>query len=68
MATEKHGKKKIAEELVLDKEYYRKKERCRTLLCLVYDPDGRISNPRGFESDLNESRENFEVRVFVAPR
>jgi len=68
MTSEKHSKKKIREELVLDKEYYRKKEGCRTLFCLVYDPDGRISNPRGFESDLNEKRENFEVKVFVVPR
>jgi hypothetical protein len=68
MATKKHSRKKIAEELIIDKEYYRKKESCNALYCLVYDPDGRITNPRGFERDLYEKRENFEAKVFVVPR
>jgi hypothetical protein len=68
MASQRHRKKKIAEELILDKEYYRKKERCRILYCLVYDPHEIITNPRGFESDLSEKRGNFEVKVFVVPR
>lgn len=67
-ASEKHRRKQIAEELILDKEYYRKKEGVRILYCLVYDPDGVITNPRGFESDLYEKREDFEAKVFVVPR
>jgi len=68
MASKRHGRKKIAEELILDKEYYRKKEGSRILYCLVYDPDEMIKNPRGFESDLNERGENFEAKVLVVPR
>lgn len=68
MASKTHRKKQIAEELILDKEYYRKKERCRVLYCLVYDPNGVITNPRGFESDLYEKREDFKAKVFVVPR
>ena len=68
MASKKHGRKKIAEELILDKEYYRNKAGCRFLYCLVYDPEGRIGNPRGFESDLYEKRGNFEAKAFVVPR
>jgi len=68
MASQHHRKKKIAEELILDKEYYRKKERCKSLYCLVYDPHEIITNPRGFESDLSERRDNFEVKVLVVPR
>lgn len=68
MVSKTHSKKKIAEELILDKEYYRKKEGCNILFCLVYDPDGRITNPRGFENDLYERIENFEAKVFVVPR
>lgn len=68
MASEKHRRRQIAKELILDKEYYRKKEGVRVLYCLVYDPDGVITNPRGFESDLYEKREEFEAKVFVVPR
>jgi len=68
MASKKHLKKQIAKELILDKEYYRKKPGVRVLYCLVYDPDEVIANPRGFESDLYEKRDNFEAKVFVVPR
>jgi hypothetical protein len=68
MASEKHRKKKIAEELIIDKEYYRKKEGCKILYCLVYDPKEIISNRHGFEKDLYEKRDDFEVKVFVVPR
>jgi len=68
MASETHRKKKIAEELILDKEYYSKKAGVRFLYCLVYDPNEIITNPHGFESDLNEKTAKFEVKVFVVPR
>ncbi|MFB3887881.1 MAG: hypothetical protein ACE14S_00190 [Candidatus Bathyarchaeia archaeon] len=68
MASTNHRKKKVAEELVLDKEYYRKKEGCQAMYALVYEPEEVISNPRGFESDLCEKRENFEARFFVVSK
>ena len=68
MASKNHGRKKIAQELIIDKEYYRKKEAVRFLYCLVYDPDEAITNPHGFEKDLYEKRDNFEAMVFVVPR
>lgn len=68
MASKTHRKKKIREELVLDKEYYKKKEGCSILYCLVYDPQEIITNPRGFEDDLYEYSEQFETRVFIVPR
>jgi hypothetical protein len=68
MATKDHGRKEIAKELILDKEYYRKKEGVTFLYCLVYDPEEVITNPHGFESDLNEKGEKFQCKVFVVPR
>jgi len=68
MGSKTHRRKKIVEEIIIDKEYYRKKESCRVLYCLVYDPDEVIKNPRGFENDLYEKRGDFEARVFVVPR
>ena len=68
MTSKSHRKKKIREELILDKEYYSKKKGCRLLYCLVYDPDEIITNARGFEDDLYEKNEKFEVKVFIVPR
>jgi hypothetical protein len=68
MANEDHRRRKISEELILDKEYYSKKEGVQSLYCLVYDPFEIITNPRGFERDLSEKSQNFEVKVFVVPR
>jgi hypothetical protein len=67
-AKETHRRKKISEELIIDKEYYRKKESLKALFCLVYDPCGVIENPRGFERDIGEKTSSYEVRVYVVPR
>ena len=63
-----HGNKKISHELIIDKEYYRKKTGVNTLYCFVYDPKEIIENPDGFEKDLFEKSENFEAKTFVVPR
>ena len=68
MTGKDHRRKRIREELILDKEYYSKKEGCKILYCLVYDKDELITNPSGFESDLYERNEKFETRVFIVPR
>lgn len=68
MTRKKHGRKKIREELILDKEYYSKKKDVKILYCIVYDPEELIANPRGFEDDLYENSGNFEAKVFIVPR
>lgn len=67
IASKTHRRKRISQELIIDKEYYRKKENLKALFCIVYDPNGNIENPRGFELDLGEKAEAFEVRVYVVP-
>ncbi len=59
--------KKLGEELTLDKAKYRTHPDCKTLLCFVYDPEGRIANPRGIENDLSEESPEFTVKVFIKP-
>lgn len=61
------SEKKLADQLTIDKAHYRKHPDCKTLYCLVYDPDERISNPRGFERDLSEKIGDVETKVFVVP-
>jgi hypothetical protein len=68
IASKNHNAKSISKELILDKEYYKKKNDVRTLYCLVYDPQEVIANPLGFETDLNEISTNFENKVFIIPR
>jgi REase_DpnII-MboI len=59
--------KELGEQLIVDIAKYKKHPNCRTLFCFVYDPDGRIANPRGIESDLNATQVDLTVRVLIAP-
>lgn len=68
IATANHRRKKIAEEIILDKEFYSKKTDLKGIFCLVYDPSGIIDNPNGFEKDLSEPNSQPIVRVMVVPR
>ena len=60
--------RQLGEELIIDKAKYQKHPACRTLFCVVYDPNGSISNPRGLESDLNEESEGFITQVMIVPK
>lgn len=64
IVTEKHGRKEIGEELIIDSARYRTHPKCDILVCLVYDPKFLLENKHGFISDL-ESDPNLKVRVFV---
>lgn len=59
--------KELGEQLIIDITKYRKHPNCCTLFCFVYDPDGRITNPRGIENDLNATQDDLTVRVLIAP-
>jgi hypothetical protein len=68
MVREGLGQKQIREQLIIDKAYYKGHKDCKKLYCLVYDPEARIENPRGFERDLTDRVDGFETWVFVVPR
>lgn len=61
--------KKVGDELIIDIEHYRKHSECKVLWCVVYDPDGLITNAQGVKSDLEGIRKSKEgevsVRVFI---
>lgn len=60
--------KKIGDQLILDTQHYKAHPDCKHLICFVYDPEGRIQNPRGLESDLNNiTNEELMVEVFIRP-
>ena len=60
--------KDLTDQLRIDAERYRSHGRCTTLLCFMYDPEGRIGNPRGLEASLTSVNDSFIVEVLVAPK
>jgi len=61
------GARELGEQLIVDIQKYKQHPDCRTLVCFVYDPEGRIANPRGIENDLSGDRDGLAVRVIIAP-
>jgi len=68
MARRGLGEKQIREQLIIDKAYYKQHKDCKKLYCFIYDPEGRIKNPRGFEKDLSDRIVDFETKVLIVPR
>lgn len=63
------GAREVGEELIIDIAKYKSHPDCSALVCFVYDPDGRIKNPAGVESDLESmSSSELTVKVFIRPR
>lgn len=65
---ETHKDRKIGEELIVDIEKYKTHPDCKHLYCFIYDPEGRIGNPTGLESDLSGERDDLGVKVVVEPK
>lgn len=59
--------KEIGDELIVDIARYKTHPSCKKLICFVYDPDSRISNPRGIEADLSQKQEELDVKVIIEP-
>ena len=62
------GARELGEQLIVDIQKYKQRPDCRTLVCFVYDPEGRIANPRGIENDLSGDKDGLAVRVIIAPK
>ena len=60
--------KDLTDQLRIDAERYRSYGCCRTLLCFMYDPEGRIGNPRGLEASLTSMTDSFVIDVLVAQK
>lgn len=61
------GATEVGAQLLVDIGRYRAHPDCKTLVCFVYDPEGRIKNPRGIEDDLTGGDHGLPVRVFIRP-
>lgn len=53
---------------VVDVARYSNHVNCKMLLCFVYDPQNRVRNSRGLETDLSKlSSDGMLVKVFIRP-
>lgn len=60
--------KEIGEQLLIDIAKYKQHSDCKTLICFIYDPEGRIGNPRGLENDLNQlSSDDMNIITIIGP-
>ena len=60
--------REVGDQLILDVQHYKAHPNCKKLICFVYDPENRIVNPRGLESDLSEmSSDEMLVEILIRP-
>ena len=60
--------KEVGDQLIVDIERYKEHPDCDTLICFIYDPEGRIANSQGLSGDLqSQSRDDLKVIVFISP-
>ncbi len=68
MARPGRDNRKIGDELIIDAARYREHPGCKILVCMVYDPEGVVRNPRGVEGDLNRlSDKQLRVVAIIVP-
>jgi hypothetical protein len=60
--------RKLGEELIVDIAHYKQRPDCKALVCFVYDPDHRLTNPHGIENDLSKTTDGLSVRVIIRPK
>jgi len=61
------GAKEIGEQLIIDSQRYQAHPDCNELICFVYDPEGRVANPKGIENDLSKELNGVPISVFITP-
>lgn len=65
----KHGKnldaKKVGEQLIVDIARYEANPGVRFLVCIVFDREGKVANPRSIEHDLTGKKGSLGVTVRI---
>jgi hypothetical protein len=61
------GARELGDQLLIDIGRYQSHPGCKYLVCFVYDPEGRITNPRGIEKDLSKQHGDLKVIVTITP-
>lgn len=58
----------LSEQVKNDTSTYASWTDCQTLFCFIYDPEGRIGNPRSLEAELTVVSDGYTVEVIIAPK
>jgi hypothetical protein len=62
------GQRELVQQLIVDKAQYQGHPDAGALVCFVYDPDHRLSNPTAIERDLTETDGALTTLVVISPR
>jgi hypothetical protein len=62
------GQKEVTNELIVDAARYAKMPHVDNLVCFVYDPSRRCTNPNALEDDLAQGNGRLRVAAVVCPR
>ncbi|MGH7229474.1 MAG: hypothetical protein ACREIH_09730 [Nitrospiraceae bacterium] len=62
------GAKEIADQLAVDLQRFSTHSDYQTLFCFIYDPEGRVVNPRRLEADLTRESDGRTAEVLIAPK
>ncbi len=58
----------LTDQIKIDSAHYSGRTERLTLMCFIYDPEGRIGNPRGVESDHAMVSDAYTLEVVIAPK
>jgi DpnII restriction endonuclease len=61
------GAKELAEQATTDFQQFPGQD-CHTVFCFIYDPEGRIPNPRRLETDLTGNNAGRNTEALVSPK
>jgi hypothetical protein len=62
------GQREVVDQLIIDRARYETAPNIDHLVCVVYDPDRRCTNPAAIESDVARTDGRLRVTVVVCPR
>ncbi len=62
------GAKDLSDQVKSDATHYATRPNGITMVCFIYDPEGRVGNPRGLEADLTSVSDTYMVEVIIAPK
>lgn len=60
--------KELTDQVAADSSRYATRDKCTTLFCFIYDPEGRIGSPKRLETDLTSVSDRYMIEVLVAPK
>jgi hypothetical protein len=60
--------KEVGDQLLIDIQRYQHHPDCKYLVCFIYDPEGRIPNPKGIENDLSKTENGIKIITIITPK